>query len=337
MARKNAYKQQPYSLFPIFYSLFFVLILFVSCASAPKASFPAGDEARELSLLPAGGKVYLWTDVTQSRPLLDVLSFEGYSGKDAAKILDSTSTAAATVFASGPMAAGQDRRFFLAAAGDFPRVKANLSLVFSKGWKKLKGSGGNKYWYSQNDKIALALGSDLTLVSDSDPWGIFLGEHPAETPPEAFMEFRRGMVLAGWLPNPSGSINGFLESLGIPIQIPAESFFFGAAKSPSDAAGNAAAGPWELAFKIKTPSASHARSLLSLFSMARLFVQRGALVQNGFNGKLFPTDKGSISPQEAAALLLSNTPEQDGEFLTLRIKSLDGDKMALLFNMFQVH
>lgn len=321
--------------------IIFLAVLLASCATAPKASFPKEDGNLELSLLPAGGKIYLWADVPQSRPLLDVLSFEGMSGRDAARILDSTASAAATVFESDHSQVGQGRRFFLAATGDYPRFRANFSLAFSKGWKKLKGSGGNRYWYSKNDNIALALGSELALVSDSDPWGIFLGEVPVEIPPQPFMEFRRGMALAGWIPSPSGPINGFLDSLGIPIQIPAESFFFGAARLPGSVPGNAPenanAGPWELVLRIKVPSASHARSLVSLFSMARLFVQRGMLQQGGPWDELFSTGKGSISPQEAAAMLFANSPEQDGEFLTLRISSLDPGRMALLFNMFSVY
>jgi len=317
--------------------LFLLAVFFVSCATAPKLSFSGEDESRELSLLPAGGKIYLWTDVAQSRPLLDVLSFEDMSGRDASRVLDSTSTAAAVIFASDPLQAAEEqgRRFFLTALGDFPRIRANFSLTFSRGWKKLKGSGGNKYWYSKNDKVALALGSELVLVSDSDPWGILLGEIPAESPPEAFMEFRRGMVLAGWMPSPSGPINGFLESMGIPIQIPAEDFFFGAARSPSNHSSENLE-PWELVFRIKTPSAIQARSLLALFSMARLFMQRGTVPQTGVEG-LFSTEKASLSPQEAAALLFANAPQQDGEYLTLRIGSLSEETIALLFNMFPVN
>ena len=316
----------------ISYLLLLLFVAFVfSCATAPKASFSAEDENRELSLLPAGAKLYLWADAVKGRPLLDVLSFEGMSGKDAARMLDSTGTAAAAVFSEG-----QGRRFFLAATGDYPRVRANFSLIFTRGWNKLKGSGGNSYWYSQNDKIALALGAKLALVSDTDPWAPPSEKSPAEIP-QAFMEFRRPLVLAGWIPNPSQPINGFLDSMGIPVQIPAEGFFFGAARIPAEknSTDSAAAGkgPWELVFRIKTPSASSARSLLGLFSMARLFVSRGtgAVPVPGLSA-----DKGSISPQEAVALLFANAPEQDGEFLTLRIGSLDEGKIASLFKMFSV-
>jgi len=310
----------------------FVLILLVSCVSAPKPSFSKEDEIRELSLLPAGGKFYVWADVPQSRPLLDVLSFEGMSGRDAARVLDNTVTAVAAVFESGRLQedGAQGRRYFLAATGDFPRRRANFSLTFSKGWKKLKGLSGSRYWYSKSNGIALVLGSELALVSDSDPWEIFPGIIPgnrhAEIPQPAFLDFRRGLVLAGWLPNPSESIDAFMDSLGIPLQIPAEDFFFGAGRLPENAAG----GPWELVFRIRAPSASHARALLGLFSMARLFVLRETVPKTG-------TEKDGISPQDAAALLFAKVPEQDGEFLTLRISDLDPDKIALLFNMFSVY
>jgi len=287
----------------------------------------------EFSLLPAGARAYLWTDTVKARPLLDVLSFEGNTGKDAGKILDSTDTAAVALLGKG-----QDRRFFLVTLGNYPRARASISLAFSSAWKKLKGLGGNSYWYSKKYNIALALGSNLVLVSDADPWAEFSGG----TVPDTFTEFREATVLAGWMPNPSVPLNGFLDSLGIPIQIPAEEFFFGVAKPPADkAAGNeaagqgntsAASGQWEFILRIKTHSASQARSLLALFSMARLFMQRG-MAGGG-------EDKAGISamnPQEAAALIFANTPKQDGEYLTLRTAPMSGDRIALLFNSFSIN
>lgn len=322
-------------------SLFFLLVLFGSCATAPKVSFPGENGEEELSLLPAGAEVYLWVDAVKGRPLLDVLSFDGKSGKDAGKILDSTETAAAAILHEG-----QGRRFFLAARGNYPRVRANLSLSFTKGWKKLKGSTGNSYWYSKNDDIALALGSDLVLVSDTDPWEILPAGIPKETPPAAFMEFRQTMALAGWVSSPSGSIDSFLSSMGIPLQIPAEELYFGAERLPADKSSqdapntagpqSAPAGaPWQLVFRVRTPSVNNARSLLGLFSVARFFLQRGAIPAAGQDG-LSP-DKDSLSPQEAAALFFANNPEQDGAFLTFRTAPLDENKIALLFAMFSVN
>jgi hypothetical protein len=292
-----------------------IFVLFASCASAPKSAPPIYERNRELSLLPAGARVYLWADAVKGRPLLELFSFGGRSGKDAAVFLDRTESAAAAVFQEGG-----GRRFFLAASGAYPLFKANFSLTFSKGWKKLKSVAGNRYWYSENDKLALALGSNLVLVSDADPFENF----QAEIPPQGFNEFNSGLALAGWMKNPSVSINSFLDSLGIPLQIPAEEFFFGAEQTLSRPE------PWELIFRIKTSSAAQARSLLSLFSVARLFVMRGAASGSEENAS-------SISLQEAAVLLFTNIPDLDEDLLTIRTSSLHENRIALLFEMFSLY
>jgi hypothetical protein len=296
-----------------------VLALLASCASAPKVSSPADENP--LSLLPAGARVYLWVDTVRARPLLDVLSFQGVNGKDMAQVLDSTKSAAAAFFSDYEDA---ERQFYIAALGDFPRFRASLSFAFSKNWKKQKSSAGSSYWYSAKDNVALALGNNLALVSNTDPLGSF---SPAAAP-AGFTVFNRGFALAGWMNDSAESINGFLASMGIPLQLPAEDFFFGAKKN--EARGSPPTALWNLVFKIRTPSASQARSLLMLFSVARLFVLRAVDAQGEFDGE-------SMSPQQAAALLFANAPELDAEYLTLRIDSLEADKIALLFYMFSIY
>jgi hypothetical protein len=305
--------------FPIPYSLFPILVFFllVSCASAPKISTPVDENA--LALLPAGARVYLWADIVRARPLLNVLSFQGVSGKNAAQVLDNTKSAALAFF-SNDKAGEKDnnRQFFIAALGSYPRFKASLSLTFSKSWKKQKSSTGGNYWYSKADNITLTLGDNLAFVSNTDPLAAF----SAATAPEGFAAFNHSFALAGWMNDSAESINVFMASMGIPLQIPAEDFFFGARKEDEDL--------WDLIFKIRTPSATQARSLLSLFSVARLFVMRAANAQGGSDGE-------PMGPQQAAALLFANVPELDDAYLTLRIDSLNANKIALLFNMFSIY
>jgi hypothetical protein len=298
--------------------------LFASCAGAPKPSLPWGEKNRELSLLPAGARVYLWADAVKGRPLLDLLSFEGRSGKEAALVLDSTESVAAAVFPEG-----EGRRFFMAACGVYPRSKANFFLTFNRDWKKLKSANGGRYWYSKKDKLALVLESNLALVSDADP----LENFRAENPSSAFDDFNHGLVLAGWMKNPSDSLNGFLDSLGSPLQVPAEEFFFGASRTSTDPE------PWELVFRIKASSPAQARSLLSLFTMARFLVMLGAASEEAAEDSAEDSeeDAASINPQEAAMLLFSNIPELDNDLLTIRIPSLNESKIALLFAMFSLY
>ena len=318
---------------PFCVCLSIIFFLLVSCASAPKTSVSLAENGGELNLLPSGGRVYLWADAVGGRPLLDAISFDGKSTKDASNILDVTSSAAAVFF---PEEEANGRKFFIAALGDYPSFRANFSFALSRAWKKQKSKTGSSYWYSANDGIALSLGSNMALVSNVDPLmnlpsvgnsadnsaGNSAELSAVVLPPEGFDDFRRSLVLAGWMNDPSESINTFLEAMGIPIKIPAEEFLFGAAKTP------AGSEPWELVFKIKNQSAAQARAILTLFSIARLFVL-GGMEELGSDEPL--------SRQEIAALLFANTPELDGLYLSLRTGALNEGKIALLFEMFSLY
>ena len=297
----------------ILFSLF--VFLLASCASAPRVSFSPEQESRELSILPAGAKVYLWADVVHGRPLLEAISSLYISGDGVSDILDSTHSAAAAFFP----AEGEGRRFFLAASGSYPRNRANMALGFNRGWRRQRSVTGNTYWYSEQENIALAVGSNIALVSNIDPYDNF----EFEIPPPGFAEFNRGFVLAGWMNDPSPTINNFIATMGVPLQVPAEDFFFGVASAPAIGSED-----WELFFRIGTASPTHAQSLLALFSMARFFVSMGPQQP--------AADPSLMSPMDAARLLFANIPEVEEEALILRIGPLDEVRIALLFSMFQV-
>jgi len=298
-------------------------VLLMSCASAPRMPAPADNEPPELFLLPAGGSVYLWADAAEARPLLEAVAPLDSSGRSLAMMLDRTNTAAVAVFEEG-----QDRRFFLAAAGRYPRRRANFALSAVRGWEMRRGFDRKIYWRADDSDITLALGRNLALVSNLDPFD----NDDRETPPHTFAEFRRGMAVAGWVNDSSPRVNTLMETLGIPIQIPAEDLFFGAARAPAAANGL----DWDLAFRIRTPSETHARSLLALFSTARFFVQMGASAGAGGQDR-FLTEDGFLDVQEVAMLFFANVPQQDGAFLTLRMDSLDTGAIALLFSLFSVY
>ena len=318
------------------FCLLFVAVLLVSCASAPRVSFPdeLENEARELSILPAGARLYLWVDAVQGRPLLDAIASLYVSGDGVAEILDTTRSAAVAFFPAAPGAnadnpsvlsdypgQNQQRRFFLAASGSFPRARANMAFTFNRDWSRQRSVTGNSYWFSESENIALALGSSLALVSNIDPYEDFV----LEVPPPGFAEFNRGYALSGWVNEPAPPINTFISSMGIPLQVPAEEFFFGAASIPI-----AEGGDWELVFRIGTASPAQAQALLALFSISRFFVMQ-------MPQPLHTQDPSYISPAEAAMLLFANSPEVDGDALTLRVGPIDESRIALLFAMFSVN
>jgi hypothetical protein len=258
-------------------------------------------EAGEFAFLPPGAAAYLWADVKESRPLLDALSFEGFNAKDAAQILDRTDTAAAAFFKGPP-------RFFFACRGNYPNLRAGISMAFSKDWARVKSpSGGGRYWHSPAYGLGLVLGPASALASGGDPLipqKLLPGDIPA-----AFSAFRTApLAVAGWVPSPQEPLNNFLASQGVPIRIPAEDLFFGASAGQDE-------GAWELVFRVRTRSVNQARALVSLFALARLAVAGGG------------------SALDAIRPLFANLPVQDGDSLTLRSAPMNEKEIAALFSM----
>jgi hypothetical protein len=283
-------------------------VIFASCASSPKASNSNEDGSPDYGLLPLGAQVYLWADVKQGRSLLDSLSFQGLDGRDAREVLDRTGTATAAFY---PEQAAQ--RFFLAAWGSYPSTRAGISMAFSRDWKKAKSETGKKFWFSRGWGLGVAMGAKLALATDKDPFA-----PGGAASPEGFEEFRRTCVLAGWMPNPSEPLNRFLQAMEIPIKIPAEEFFFGAARTGGEFEDER----WELISRIRTPSPSQAKALVTLFAMARMFIGNA------------PGGEGLVG---ALPLLFANIPVQDGADLSLRSGVMDTNEIALLFNSFSVY
>ncbi|MDR0511747.1 MAG: hypothetical protein LBG93_01400 [Treponema sp.] len=311
------------------FSLFLSAMFFASCATAPRLPAPIADDVPQVfSLMPAGGSLYLWADVEAGRPLLDALYIGGFSASDAAMVIDRTDEAAAVFFGES-----EERRFFIAAMGRYPRHRANYAFAFSRAWRRQRSSYGGTFWTDRNGEIAVSFARRLALVSNIDP----LAQMEIATMPEAFTQIREGSALAGWLVSPSDHINRILAGMGVPLQIPAEELFFAAIRSP---AGWTADGSglevhealWELTFRVRTPSAFHAGLLTMLFTQARhLVLQAAALAAQ------MPVENQALSFQDAAVMLFSNVPEQDGEFITIRIDSLSENDISLLFALFSVY
>jgi hypothetical protein len=295
----------PQVFIPRIFGITACVVFLFSCATSPKppetfAQLEQMGEAGEFAFLPPGAAVYLWANVKQSRSLLDALSFGGFNAKDAVQILDRTDTAAAAFFKGPP-------RFFFACRGNYPNLRAGISMTFSRDWTRVKSpSGGGRYWHSPAYGLGLVLGSKSALASGGDP--LVPNKLPPADIPAGFSVFRAPFSVAGWVPGPQEPLNKFLASQGIPIQIPAEDFFFGASAGRDE-------GAWELVFRVRTRSVNQARALVSLFSLARLAVARG--------GKAL----------EAIQPLFVNLPVQDGDSLTLRSAPVDEKQAAALFAM----
>jgi hypothetical protein len=316
---------------PLPAALFAVLVL-ASCASAPRTR-PAEEElGGEFAALDPGALVYLVVDVPAARPILDLVSFDGgmlRSGLPPA-ILDKTGIAAAAVYPPGT-----GRRFLLAAEGRFPSGRAGFSFAFSPSWKRTSSPVGKKYWRSAREGLSVFLDSRSARVSDGDPFA----RAGRVIPPDSFGPLRRGAVLAGWIESAAAPINSFLEKLGIPLRIPAERALFGIYAVPPgeypaepgfDSSGSAPSGSgepprrYEAVLRIETSSPSQARGLIAMISLLRVFLDTGADIDPG-------------SPAALVIALLSNPPVQEDSSLVLRSSGMDGENIALLFNLFSVY
>ena len=307
-----------------------LLLFFSACSTIPRNT--AQRDTGDFSLLPSGGQLYLWADINESRVLLDNVSFEGMQLNQASAILDRTNTATAVFFGKAETedAANQGAVYFLNLRGSFPSFQAGFSFTFSRDWKRNQSITGNSFWQSQGMRISLAMNSNLALVSAGDPFLMLPANSriPAVRVPDGFDEFRQGSVVSGWIPD-NELVNKFLSDLSLPIQIPAEAFFF-KAKKP-DAFGESLQGGaeltdlWELEFLIRTPTANQSQGLLMLFSIARPFIMS------------FSVSSEKQSLMDFIPALFANQPSRDGADLMLKSASFTTGELALLFNIISVY
>lgn len=308
MDRKNREKVKAGS------RLVFVLAVLIlgSCASVPRAVKEAEGAGDEFSLLDPGGLVYLSVNVPEARPILDLVSFGGVSGKQAAQMLDMTDNASAAVY---PPDEGRD--FLLAARGRFPSSRLRFSLGLSSSWKSARSETGGRYWRSGADNISIYVDAHNALISSGDPFPRTGG---VAAPPR-FGEIREGAALAGWVPDAAEAIDRLLSAFRIPLQIPADLLIFGVYPAPPDDAAYPPAARFFAGIRLELPSPSHVKALASMITLIRAFTAGSGLAEDG---GLIP-------------VLFANPPDQDDSSLILRTDVMDAEGIALLFNMFSIY
>ncbi|MDR0707571.1 MAG: hypothetical protein LBF60_06825 [Treponema sp.] len=308
-------------------------LLFFSCASAgsaPKKAqnpFIALDNAGEFEPLAKGGGVYLSIDAQGSRPILDLLSFNGRSVKDAALMLDKTAMITAAFYPEKDGADGLDApAFMLFARGSYPKGLADLSLGLDKDWKKTKSLVAPvSYWHSKTNKAALAFNKKYALISNVDPFSPTNAlTEPGAAAPDGFAMFKRDAVIAGWLNDAGAVLNAFLEMYNFPFELEIAEFFFKISKGTE---APAASEPlYEIEVGIESVSEDEAMGLVGLFNLARMFTARVDETVDSQNVMMFLMQR-----------LFSSVPERDGAFLIVNIGQFSAGQTALLFNLFSVN
>ncbi|MDR0316440.1 MAG: hypothetical protein LBH97_06025 [Treponema sp.] len=294
----------------IYYSLL-AAVFFLSCQTAPKFSDPLLDGSNFIPLEP-GASAYIFADVQQARPVLDFFPIPEMNDKYVIQIIDKTKSAVMGIY---PAESG--RQFQLAGWGNYPSGRGGLALGMNKSWKKNRSAGGYSYWYSEANRLSVNMSTSQIYASTSrttapsDPFGAGIEF------PDAFNEFRRGSFLACWLDTPGPLLNTIFQSMGLPLQIPVELIFISLAQANSESAG-----AYEALIRMKTPSASQARGLAAMISMARLFTSGNS----GGDGL------AALTP-----VLFANAPVQDSDSLIIKTAPLGEKEIALLFNLFLVN
>ncbi|MDR2184285.1 MAG: hypothetical protein LBO80_01255 [Treponema sp.] len=279
---------------------------FLSCASGPKAQAPYIEGDDEFAPIAPGGLIYFSIDdVSRARSLLEKISPAGFSPARNREALDRTESLVAALYPEG-----SGRRFLAAARGRYPGSRAGLSFAFSRDWKKIR-SGAGSYWRSEKNRLSVAITSDRAYISDGPP---FIPA-PGTESPGGLEELRRDAVLAGWVDDAAVPINQFIQSLALPLQIPAERLLFGVYAAEGK--------KYDAVLNIATPSISQARALVSIFSMARIFLANSDIDPGG--------------PAALAFIFFANTPVQEGTNLIIRTGIMDEDGIALLLNMFSLY
>jgi hypothetical protein len=292
--------------------------VFVSCASRP----PAGETPPGMEFVPLnpGALVYVYADIASSRPILEAANLPGLGNRYAAEILDRSDNAALAFFPGGGMSVQA------LVHGAYPASRANISFFFSRAWKKHKSERGASFWFSANDGISVALNKDQVFLGVKNRNGRGLPAEEARKPvdpfgprsgqavPDGFRAYREGAALALWIDDPAANLSAVLETLSIPLQIPAETCF-----AALDPLGD---GSYSGRIRMEFAQPSQARAILVLMTMA---------------GALMPRMESGLEGTAAlASLILANPPSQDGSAVDLITAPLGPDEIALLFRPFSL-
>jgi hypothetical protein len=273
---------------------------------------------------------YVLVTMPEARPILDHINIGGYSSAQVSEILDKTRLVVAALY---PRENGGGIR--AAAWGDYPSLRAGFAFGMSRDWKRRRSdAAGKSYWYSPAYRASLVLGRDHVFAALAAPEAEAMPADPfTQGPgvelPEGFDEFRRGASLALWMDRPAEFLDRFLSSLRVPIRIPAEQLMAGFSPLPAaDVAVNAETFGTlhEIRLRIKFGSEDTARTMMTLFSAARLFIFQAAN-QGGMDQETF----------ELLNLIFARPAVREGASLTLYSPPLDEEGLALLFTLFSIY
>jgi hypothetical protein len=281
----------------------FLLLIFLSCKSAPQIPDPALLTAFPLE---SGASVYLYADAKEARPIIDLIPIAELKNKQARLMLDKTVFFTAALF---PKESG--RRFQLAAWGNYPNSFVRMALGTNKNFKKQNSESG-AYWHSAEDGLSLAFDSKQAFAAS------WQGNKPASpitasagiNLPEGFDEFRKGSPLSCWFEEPGSGLNRILDNRENPFKIPAQRMFINLYPSGEENGSKI----FNAVIRMQFSSATQARGIAALFTIARNFAFTSNFALSG--------------------IFFANPPVLDGINMDIKTGTLAEKEISLLFNMF---
>jgi hypothetical protein len=251
------------------------------------------------ALLDKGALMYVFVDVKQAYPVLNLLPVELLNNKQTRKMIDKTSFCAAALFPQ------ENRLLFQAAAwGNFPSFRATMAFRFNRHWKKQKSAEG-PYWHSSTNNLSLVLNSRQALVASSSAYPAAAA--PGVKTPEGFNEFARQSPVSCWIENPAPLLSGILRETGIPLQIPVRQLFVNLYP--------AAENQCEALIRMRFENAAYARGMMALLNLAGNFSSDSIFTK----------------------LLFSNSPVQNGNNIDIKTAVMDERDISLLFELIFIY
>jgi hypothetical protein len=279
-----------------------LIFLLISCHTTPITSDTIF-EKMEYVPLDNNGFAYIFTNVKEARPILDILPVPQLKNWQANLILENTEMAAAALFTSE-----SGRRFQVAGWGNYPSLRARVALFFNTTWKKQRATSGT-YWSSAAQKMSVVINPKQVFAV------AWLNDHINPVPalgvkmPEGFNQFMRGAALSCWMESPALILNQILLKEGIPVNLPAEQLFLNL--NPKGA------NQYEVLFRLKFENAAQARTIAGVLALA------GAFSAN---------QKSLMS-----SLFFANPPVLNGRNIDIRTALLSDKEITLLLKMFLLY
>jgi len=285
--------------------IFLNIFLFISCQTT-KVPDIFLEEAR-FAPLDNGASAYFFADVKRARPIIELLPIEELKDRQTAQMLDRTNYIAAAIFP-----AESKRNFQIAAWGNYPSSMAGIAF---RNWESLISQTGQPYWYSDINKLSIALSSNQAFIASSftdepfDP----LTLAPGVAIPQGFNAFRQGTPglpeapISCWFENPSQMITDLLNQGGIPLQLLAKQLFINLYCITDN--------QYEALIRLVFENVSFARGMAAILNLAG----------------------GNISDNAVINLILSNPPVQNNNYIDIKTPILSDNDLINLFDIFSFY